>query len=301
MKAPGLLTNVGDTARWVAYLRAMESARADALFRDPHALRLAGERGRRIARQLPSGTLLWSLAIRTRVYDEWLLEVLSREHVTTVLNLAAGFDARPYRLALPADLRWIEIDLPEIIADKQALLSGERAACDVERIGLDLADRGARQALFTRLRDRGEPTLLITEGLLIYLDEDSVASLADDMHATFAQGIWLLENVAPSILARQRALWGEPLRRAHAEHKFAPDNGWEFFRSRGWRSIGPIKSLFDEARRLGRETPGLWLTRRLAPARYARLRESVQYAIMRPEPPTDAQVTHAPHATCARS
>jgi O-methyltransferase involved in polyketide biosynthesis len=41
--------NISDTARWVAWNRALESERPDAWFRDPMARRLAGERGERIA------------------------------------------------------------------------------------------------------------------------------------------------------------------------------------------------------------------------------------------------------------
>lgn len=39
------VTGVSDTARWVAVYRAWESARPDALFHDPFAQRLAGDRG----------------------------------------------------------------------------------------------------------------------------------------------------------------------------------------------------------------------------------------------------------------
>jgi O-methyltransferase involved in polyketide biosynthesis len=48
MPADPLVSNVSDTARWVAAYRAMESARPDALFRDPYADRLAGARGHAI-------------------------------------------------------------------------------------------------------------------------------------------------------------------------------------------------------------------------------------------------------------
>jgi methyltransferase (TIGR00027 family) len=296
MKAARSLRNVSDTARWVAYLRALESERSDALFRDPLARRLAGERGRQITKSLPSSPLLWSLAIRTRVFDDWILDTIARERVTTVVNLASGFDARPYRLALPARLRWVEVDLPAIVAEKQAQLANECAACTVERIAVDLADRGARQVLFTHLGGHSEPSLVVTEGLLIYLDEASVASFADDLRDSFVRGIWLLENVAPSILARHKKLFGASLRAASAEHTFAPKDGWEFFRSRGWSFSEPTKSLFDEARRLGRELVSQKLTRWLTPRRYERLRTSVEYASMRPaqQPETRVDPARAP-------
>ena len=60
--------NVSDTARWVAIYRAMESERPDALFRDPYARRLGGERGEAIVRAMPRGrSMAWPMIVRTAV------------------------------------------------------------------------------------------------------------------------------------------------------------------------------------------------------------------------------------------
>lgn len=50
-----LIRNVSDTARWVAFYRAQETERPDAVFRDPFARRLAGQRGEQIAKAMPLG------------------------------------------------------------------------------------------------------------------------------------------------------------------------------------------------------------------------------------------------------
>ncbi len=42
-----------------------------------------------------------------------------------MLNLAAGFDTRPYRLALPSALLWIEGDRGPLIEEKEELLRNE--------------------------------------------------------------------------------------------------------------------------------------------------------------------------------
>jgi O-methyltransferase involved in polyketide biosynthesis len=61
-----LIRNISDTARWAAVYRARESERKDALFRDPFARRLAGERGEQIAAKLPKGNRnTWSWVMRT--------------------------------------------------------------------------------------------------------------------------------------------------------------------------------------------------------------------------------------------
>ena len=133
--SPKLIENVSDTARWVAFYRAMESERSDALFRDPWAKKLAGERGAAIVRHIPRArAMAWALIVRTQVFDELILQAV-RQGADVVLNLAAGFDTRPYRLPLPPSLRWIEVDLPELLAHKERELAGDRPVCELERCG----------------------------------------------------------------------------------------------------------------------------------------------------------------------
>src|SRR3989442_14585426 len=130
--SPSPLTSVSDTARWVAMYRAMESERPDALFRDPFARRLAGPAGEQILAAMPQGRRwAWPMIVRTAVMDEIIMRLVTEQGVDTVLNLAAGLDARPYRLNLPAELRWIDVDLEGILSYKEAALAGERANCRI--------------------------------------------------------------------------------------------------------------------------------------------------------------------------
>ncbi|SRR5258707_2500285 len=100
------ISSVSDTARLVAMYRAMESERPDASFRDPCARRLAGPAGEQILASMPQGRRwAWPMIVRTAVMDEVIMRLVTQEGVDTVLNLAAGLDARAYRLDLPAQLR----------------------------------------------------------------------------------------------------------------------------------------------------------------------------------------------------
>src|SRR5450755_809730 len=113
---------VSDTARWVAYFRALETQRPDALFRDPYAERLAGEYGFQIANTLPDGNKHeWAWVARTYLFDQFLSRAIEAG-ADLVVNLAAGLDARPYRMDLPTALQWVEVDLPEIVAYKEEIL-----------------------------------------------------------------------------------------------------------------------------------------------------------------------------------
>ncbi|MCA1817286.1 MAG: SAM-dependent methyltransferase [Acidobacteria bacterium] len=253
-----LIRDISDTARWVACYRAMESERADAHFRDPHARKLAGERGEQIVRGMPKGASgSWSMVTRTVVFDEIITRLVG-EGADTVLNLASGLDARPYRLNLPPTLRWIEVDLPEILDYKQELLAGERAACEHEVVRLDLSNTEARRELLARVGAQARRALVITEGLLVYLTPEQVGALASDLHAQPSFKWWLMDIVRPEILKRMEKSWGRKVAEGGAPFRFAPEEGTDFFRPHGWRER-EWRSMMEEARRLKREMPMAWL------------------------------------------
>jgi methyltransferase (TIGR00027 family) len=124
-----LIRNISDTAKWVAIFRADESERPDAVFHDPFARRLAGKQGEEIANNIGfSRENSWSFVARTYLFDEFIKEHIDKGH-DMIINLAAGLDARPYRIQLPSALQWIEVDLPEILSYKEEILANEKPNC----------------------------------------------------------------------------------------------------------------------------------------------------------------------------
>lgn len=246
-----LIQNVSDTARWVAVYRAWESERPDALFRDPFAARLAGDKGRQIAASIRRGGGTqngWPMITRTKLIDDLVLESIA-QGCDCVLNLAAGFDTRPYRLALPADLPWIELDLPALIEEKESALANEKPACALERHKLDLSDRAARGAFFDRVAERFQRVLVISEGLVVYLDESAVRELGFDLKARASFRFWMLDLVNRKIIELLAGRSGPALQ--NAPMKFGPDNGIAFFEALGWKARD-VRSLYREGVRLKR-------------------------------------------------
>jgi methyltransferase (TIGR00027 family) len=262
MTAPsddGRIRDVSDTALWVAMYRALETERLDAIFRDPFARRLAGPRGEAILDAMPGGReTAWPIVVRTKALDEMLLSAVKERGVKTVLNLAAGLDSRPYRLDLPADMEWIEVDKPEIVDLKEPALAAETPRCRLTRVRMDLADLNARRALLDRLDAAGRPTLVLTEGLLVYLTAEAVTSLAYDLHERPNLRWWLADYASPDLLKLIEERW--PRRTPAAPMRFGPADGGAFFTKRGWE---PVEERFaaDEARRLNREMPFAWFYR----------------------------------------
>lgn len=259
--SPGPVRSVSDTAYWVAHCRAVESERPDAVFRDPYARRLAGEHGERVVKSLRRGrSSLWSMVVRTALFDEMILGLVERESIGLVLNLAAGLDARPYRLPLPATLEWVEADLPEIIAYKQEKLGADKPICGLQRMAIDLRQSDARRELLTRLGERSERALVVTEGLLVYLSPEEVGTLARDIHSAPSFRVWLTDIAAPKVLRIMNRSWGKQLQAAGAPFLFGPADGGEFFKPFGWREIG-FRNFLEESRRLNRRMPMDWWIR----------------------------------------
>ena len=253
------IEHVSDTARWVALYRAMESERPDALFRDPYARKLAGERGERILASMRKGRAwAWPMIVRTAVMDELILRAIERDGVGTVLNLAAGLDTRPYRLPFSPALRWVEVDFPDVIAYKKEQLAGERPACALEQVGIDLTDRARRRALFSQIGAGARQVLVVSEGLLVYLDPEQVASLAADLAAPPPFRWWLIDVASPRLLKMMEKTWGRAVAAGNAQFRFAPPEGTRFFEPQGWREA-EYRSMWEEALRLKRTMPLAWL------------------------------------------
>jgi methyltransferase (TIGR00027 family) len=225
---------VSDTARWVAYFRALETRRPDALFRDPYAERLAGEHGFHLANTLPDGNKHeWAWVARTYLFDQFLNRAV-QEGADLVVNLAAGLDARPYRMNLPPSLQWVEVDFPEIISYKEEILASDKPGCRLERVALDLADVAARRELFARLNSQASKVVVASEGLLIYFTPDEVASLAKDLAAEQYFESWIIDLASPGQLRLMQRTTGKQLSEAGAAFKFGPREGADFFTPYGW-------------------------------------------------------------------
>lgn len=243
--------NISDTARWVAYFRAQETHRADALFRDPYAERLAGERGFHIANTLPEGNKHeWAWVARTYLFDQFLAREI-RSGADLILNLAAGLDARPYRMELPSTLQWVEVDFPETQSYKEEILRDDKPRCRLERIGLDLSDVQGRRRLFTELNQRGKKIAAVSEGLLIYFMTDEVASLAQDMSVEASFESWIIDLASPGQLKLMQRSTGKQLSEANAAFKFGPPEGVRFFEPYGWEPKD-VQGFLKTAAQLGR-------------------------------------------------
>ncbi|MEA5360042.1 SAM-dependent methyltransferase [Amycolatopsis sp., V23-08] len=229
------LPAVGRTAVGVAALRALESRRPDRLFDDPYATAFyqAGRSALPATRDGLGPVFASQVAIRTRFYDDYLLGAGCPQ----VVLLAAGLDARAFRLPWPPGTRLFELDLPEVLAFKDRVLAGQGAqpSCERVAVGADLRDDWAA-ALRAAGFDARVPAAWLAEGLLVYLsreDADRMLTAVTELSAPGSR-VSFEHGTTDGLLARARAtsggehvtrLWKGGLGRRAPE--WLREHGWE--------------------------------------------------------------------------
>ena len=192
----------------------------------------------------------WGVVVRTSAIDRLIGEALN-SGVDTVVNLGAGLDTRPYRMTLPPQTRWVEIDFPSIVQWKDEVLAGHTPACILERIGLDLSDRAARSEFFKVLGSKSIKTLLIAEGVMPYLSNEAVADLANELAGGPSFYYWILDfDNAGARKTPKR--WAKQLKAA--PFLFQPGDWFKFFAGCGWQARKVITSA-EESEKLNKPYP----------------------------------------------
>ncbi|HWU44360.1 MAG TPA: SAM-dependent methyltransferase [Bdellovibrio sp.] len=251
------IEDVSDTALWVAHYRSLESERSDALFRDPLAKVLVGERGQKIAENMQDigRYTQWAVVSRTVIIDKFIQSLIA-EGVDTILNLGAGLDTRPYRMNLPSTLNWIEVDYPKIITLKNERLKNENPRCRLRRVTLDLANEKERTAFLSEVNQSSKKILVLTEGVIPYLTQDQVRSLAEALRAQSNIHYWITEYFSPEVYKYlKRSLRTQKMK--NAPFQFYPDDWTGFFEKSGW-SPREIRYSGEIAKAAAREVPMPW-------------------------------------------
>jgi methyltransferase (TIGR00027 family) len=211
-----LASSVGATATMVAAARALATEDADPIINDPFAAPLVRAVGidfftRVIDGEIspaPDGSVdgtakgelqteTDSLAVRTRFFDEFFTGATAAG-VGQVVILAAGLDARAYRLAWPLGTVIYEVDQPEVIKFKTDTMAALGAEPTTERrtVSVDLRDDWP-----TALRNSGfddtKPAAWSAEGLLMYLPPEAQDRLFDHITALSAPGSQLATEYHP--------------------------------------------------------------------------------------------------------
>ncbi|OBH15088.1 SAM-dependent methyltransferase [Mycobacterium sp. E3247] len=252
MSKPAEVEKVSDTARWVAAVRAEETRRPDALFADPFSELLAGDRGAEIANGFPYlARVLTASGIiaRTAIIDKMITDVVGRD-CDRVVNLGCGMDTRPFRLQLPQDLEWVEVDLPDIIDEKTRQLETVHPNCELSRVSADLSDPQVRTHLLEETLQGSHKALVMTEGVLAYLTTDQVKELSSLLSAG-PVAWWITDVYSRTAMRTLRLVMRGRLDKAGLGF-VAPASGFRMFHEHGGWLLDEAASEMEMAARWGR-------------------------------------------------
>ena len=129
---------------------------------------------------------------RTIVLDRLVGEYLAAHSGATVMNLACGLDTRCYRMQGYA--HWYNLDLPETIAVREALLPESGSISQLAMPAMD--DWGAA------VEGPSGPALVIIEGLTMYLTQVDVQRIFAVIAGRFPAATVFTETMNPMVVKR---------------------------------------------------------------------------------------------------
>ncbi|MCF2527350.1 class I SAM-dependent methyltransferase [Yinghuangia soli] len=191
------------TSDWMSVVRDDESRRPDAYLHDPHAHLLAGGRAvAEVAYLREIGAPFGVVIGRGRFGDAVIGRALG-DGVRQIVELAAGSGTRAWRLGLPGDVSWYEVDLTGQLAAKEAALENASvtARCRRRSVDADLRTDWAA-ALANAGHDAAQPTVWIAEGLFYYLFRDDALAILRTVTGLSAAGSHLVFDVPHTDFAR---------------------------------------------------------------------------------------------------
>jgi methyltransferase (TIGR00027 family) len=235
---------IAPTSRWMAAARARESERADRLFDDPLAAALAGPEGvawleRLEAAAQADGPGLYPV-IRTRFFDDFLLDSCRRLGVRQVVLAAAGLDTRALRLSWPSGTQVYEMDLPEVLNTKEDVIdrAGAQPSCERLTVRVDLSMATWPEALLACGYRPERPSVWLIEGLLYYLTRTAVHGLLEKVGTLTTTGSLLGLDVMNRGLFFSPVAWPmqAALARRGAPGRFGTNDPETLMARHGWEA-----------------------------------------------------------------
>ncbi|MDI1484252.1 class I SAM-dependent methyltransferase [Polyangium sp. y55x31] len=162
------------------------------------------------ALKLPSGGSI-TLPLRARHFDQWTRSFLAEKPASTVLHLGCGLDTRVYRIDPGPEVRWYDVDFPDVIALREKLYP-EREG--YRRIGASVTDLAWLDAI-----PGDTPVLVVAEGLFMYLHEKDAAAMLRRVTEQFPSGQVVFDGYSSAMVrmvsrlatvrgARVELVWG---------------------------------------------------------------------------------------------
>ncbi|MBB5154863.1 class I SAM-dependent methyltransferase [Saccharopolyspora phatthalungensis] len=194
------LTGAQQTLLGPLYARALDNRRPDPVLGDETADRLLDEIDFDFRSLHMSSGDRMAVILRAKQLDDWVARYLCEHPDAVVLHLACGLDSRAFRLAIPASAQWYDIDLPDVIGLRQRLYP--QTPANYRTIATSVTEQDWLDEIPT-----GRPTLIVAEGLTMYLTEADGVALLRRLVERFETGEMMFDAALPWTVSAARFSW----------------------------------------------------------------------------------------------
>ncbi|KAI0204355.1 S-adenosyl-L-methionine-dependent methyltransferase [Astrocystis sublimbata] len=185
-----------------------------------------------------------AIALRTRFYDRWTTAFLATHPGATVLHLACGLDSRNQRVEWGPSARWIDVDLPEVVALRRQVLPTSLDGRDYRLLSADITDNAWLEEISDDV-----PVAVVMEGLLSYLEPEDATGLLKRLVERLKEGELQFDCMKSTVRAASAKDQKAAVRQTGSVFKWAVDDLKEV------EELHPSLQLLEEMRFF--EAPGV--------------------------------------------
>lgn len=184
-----------------------------------------------------------SNVVRARIVQDEISKHIKRNKDVQVVNIGAGFDSLPYRIA---GGRWFEFDEPAIIEHKNERVPTDRCPNFLQRTAVDFAAGELPGAL--RRCDPNAESVVVIEGVLMYLERAQLLSLLDALSANFPNHTLICDLMDKAFFTKYVRKMHEEIVALGSEFKFVDATPERVFLDYGYTRQREPQSIVAKAR-----------------------------------------------------
>ena len=243
---------ISQTAFYCCGVRMRDAEREQPICGDIYAKVFMNEDGLRILEKFKdeTGPNISNVA-RHRIIDDLLRQELAAHPDLRVVIIGAGFDSRAYRLNGGT---WIELDEPQVIAYKNERLPVADSPNELHRVAIDFSTESV-EAKLSPFSGGGGPTVVVVEGVFMYLEQQAIEQLLQTLRRLFPQHKLICDLMTRKFFEKYGRTIHEKLTGMGATFKFTADNPEEIFVKNGYQRVDQISTVVKSTEFEGRKIP----------------------------------------------
>lgn len=209
------LEPIEQTALLTEYCRALDSRAARPILADPLADRTVSKIDFDFSSLAATPSVVALVALRAKMLDERIRGFIAANPRAVLVDIGAGLNSAAFRVDPPPTVDWYSVDLPRVIAVREAVLPP--GAVD-QTVSASLIEPGWSESI-----PANRPTMVFADGLIAFLDEAQVITILRSITGHFGSGVIAFNDYGPVSKANQ--LMG---RLATVRKTNSPHSQWRF-------------------------------------------------------------------------